>query len=93
MKKYHSLVSGSKKRFVDQVLKPGAHIVIEEKIDGANASFKLENGELTAFSRNNQLDETNNLRGFYQWVQKNINKDLLNEVSRISKILYTISNI
>lgn len=79
MKKYHSLVSGSKKRFVDKVLKPGSHIVIEEKIDGANASFKLENGELAAFSRNNQLDETNNLRGFYQWVQKNINKDLLNE--------------
>lgn len=78
MKKYHSLINGNKKRFADQVLKPGAQIVIEEKIDGANASFKLENGELLAFSRNTQLDAENNLRGFYQWVQDNIDKDLLN---------------
>lgn len=78
MKKYHSLINGNKKRFADQVLKPGAPIVIEEKIDGANASFKLENGELLAFSRNTQLDAENNLRGFYQWVQENIDKDLLN---------------
>ena len=79
MKKYHSLINGNKKRFADQVLKPGAQIVIEEKIDGANASFKLENGELLAFSRNTQLDAENNLRGFYQWVQGNIDKDLLRE--------------
>ena len=79
MKKYHSLINGNKKRFADQVLKPGATIVIEEKIDGANASFKLENGELLAFSRNTQLDAENNLRGFYQWVQENIDKDLLRE--------------
>ena len=79
MKKYHSLINGNKKRFADQVLKPGAPIVIEEKIDGANASFKLENGELLAFSRNTQLDAENNLRGFYQWVQENIDKDLLRE--------------
>lgn len=79
MKKYHSLVNGNKKRFADQVLKPGAPIVIEEKIDGANASFKLENGELLAFSRNTQLDAENNLRGFYQWVQAVIDKTLLRE--------------
>lgn len=79
MKKYHSLINGNKKRFADQVLKPGAPIVIEEKIDGANASFKLENGELLAFSRNTQLDAENNLRGFYQWVQENINKDKIDE--------------
>lgn len=79
MKKYHSLINGNKKRFADQVLKPGAPIVIEEKIDGANASFKLENGELLAFSRNTQLDAENNLRGFYQWVQAVIDKTLLRE--------------
>lgn len=79
MKKYHSLINGNKKRFADQVLKPGAPIVIEEKIDGANASFKLENGELLAFSRNTQLDAENNLRGFYQWVQVVIDKTLLRE--------------
>ena len=79
MKKYHSLINGNKKRFADQVLKPGAPIVIEEKIDGANASFKLENGELLAFSRNTQLDAENNLRGFYQWVQEVIDKTLLRE--------------
>ena len=79
MKKYHSLINGNKKRFADQVLKPGAQIVIEEKIDGANASFKLENGELLAFSRNTELDAENNLRGFYQWVQAVIDKTLLRE--------------
>ena len=79
MKKYHSLINGNKKRFADQVLKPGAQIVIEEKIDGANASLKLENGELLAFSRNTELDAENNLRGFYQWVQAVIDKTLLRE--------------
>ena len=44
-------------------------IVVQEKIDGSNASFKVVNGQILAFSRNTELDESNNLRGFYQWTQ------------------------
>lgn len=47
----------------------GAKIVVMEKLDGTNASFKVEDGKVLAFSRNNQLDESNGLRGFYQWTQ------------------------
>lgn len=49
----------------------GDEIYIEEKIDGANASFQYnpETGKIEAFSRKTKLDEKNNLRGFYQWTQ------------------------
>lgn len=45
------------------------YIVIQEKIDGANASFQRVGDKILAFSRNTPLDETNNLRGFYEWTQ------------------------
>ena len=47
----------------------GDHIVIQEKIDGANASFTYEDGKLVAFSRKKELDYQNTLRGFWNWVQ------------------------
>lgn len=43
-------------------------VVIQEKLDGSNASFTMENGELKAFSRRKELDEEENLRGFYQYI-------------------------
>jgi len=51
-------------------------IVIQEKIDGANASFQRVGDEILAFSRNNQLGRDNkNLRGFYEWTQTlNVNE-------------------
>lgn len=45
------------------------YIVIQEKIDGANASFQRVGDKILAFSRNTLLDESNNLRGFYEWTQ------------------------
>lgn len=45
------------------------YIVIQEKIDGANASFQRVGDKILAFSRNTPLDESNNLRGFYEWTQ------------------------
>jgi ATP-dependent RNA circularization protein (DNA/RNA ligase family) len=44
-------------------------IVVYEKLDGANASFVRIGDELVAFSRNTRLDESNNLRGFHQFVK------------------------
>lgn len=61
------------------ILQKGIHITVTEKIDGANASFKLANDYKTilCFSRTKELDEKENLRGFYQWVQENIKPELL----------------
>lgn len=50
--------------------KDGEHIVVSEKIDGANASIRYnsETGALEAFSRRNRLNEHNTLQGFYVYV-------------------------
>jgi hypothetical protein len=52
------------------VLSEGDNIVIQEKIDGANASFRRVGNELVAFSRNHQLSEENTLGGFHQFVKE-----------------------
>lgn len=50
---------------------PGDDIIVEEKLDGANASFQYipEEDRVAAFSHNYELDSSNDLRGFYGWVQ------------------------
>lgn len=50
-------------------LREGDYIVVGEKLDGANASLKRGEAETLAFSRNNPLDITNTLRGFYNYAQ------------------------
>ncbi len=49
----------------------GDHIIIQEKIDGANVSFQYdsESDSLICFSRRQTLDSKHTLRGFYGWVQ------------------------
>lgn len=48
----------------------GDIIQVTEKFDGANASCMLdEDGNLLAFSRKNQLTMSNNLRGFWNYIQ------------------------
>lgn len=78
MKKYDSILRYGK-RETHAVLEGNPTIVIQEKIDGANASFELVNGEVFAFSRNMQLSELEGLRGFYQWTQANIDPSKLQE--------------
>lgn len=48
----------------------GDHIVIQEKVDGANASIRYDkdNNCLVAFSRKKTLDQNNTLNGFYNYV-------------------------
>lgn len=49
---------------------PGNIIQISEKVDGANASIALDNnGNLVAYSRKNELNYQNTLRGFWNYVQ------------------------
>lgn len=59
----------------------GDHIVIQEKIDGANFSVRIvENtGKLTGFSRNQELTDNMALRGAYNFVQQ-LNTELFNRV-------------
>lgn len=49
---------------------PGDYIVIQEKIDGSNASvcWNKENNELECFSHRNRLTFNNTLNGFYNYV-------------------------
>nr|WP_051464596.1 RNA ligase family protein [Clostridium sp. 12(A)] len=50
----------------------GDHIVVQEKIDGANFSFRYdeEKDSIKAFSRKRELEFGNNLRGAWEWSQK-----------------------
>ncbi|NTU19640.1 RNA ligase family protein [Brevibacillus sp. HB1.2] len=51
------------------VFNVGDFIIIQEKLDGANASFRYdeETNSIRAFSRNMELHEDENLHGFFQW--------------------------
>lgn len=67
----------------------GDHIILQEKIDGANFSIRYdeETDTVAAFSRKNPLDFKNNLRGAYEWSQK-LDKDLVKEVLGNNKVLF-----
>lgn len=78
-KKYQSIVRHGK-TFTQELVKDGEIVVVWEKLDGANASFMLneDGGEVLCFSRNNPLTGwKDGLRGFYEWVQSNIDKEKL----------------
>lgn len=80
MKKYQS-ISRYGKRNTLPTLDEDERIVIQEKLDGANASFRRVGNEIFVFSRNNQLNEENTLNGFYNWVQENVTvSDLIEDV-------------
>ena len=69
MKKYDSIPRYGKQGTRDIL---GTEVVVMEKLDGANASFGIIGGELKMFSRNQELNEHNTLRGFYDWVRHNV---------------------
>ena len=82
IKKYTDVVRYGKSSTED-VLHKGDYISITEKIDGANASFRLDEENklgVSCYSRNTLLSEGNRLSGFYDWVTDNIIpiKDKLN---------------
>lgn len=56
----------------DECMRVGDEIVVQEKIDGANASFTYNSAQdkVLAFSRKTELNEANNLRGFWDWTQR-----------------------
>ena len=74
MKKYDSIPRYGKQGTRDIL---GTEVVVMEKLDGANASFGIIGGELKMFSRNQELNEYNTLRGFYDWVKLNVDTSKL----------------
>jgi ATP-dependent RNA circularization protein (DNA/RNA ligase family) len=83
IKKYTDVIRYGKESTRD-VLKKGDFITITEKIDGANASFRLDKENplgVSCYSRNQLLCDNKGLRGFGDWVINNIvpKKLLLNE--------------
>ena len=69
MKKYDSIPRYGKQGTRDIL---NTNVTVMEKLDGANASFGIIDGELKMFSRNQELNEHNTLRGFYDWVRHNV---------------------
>lgn len=67
----------------------GDHIIIQEKIDGANFSIRYDHTTDTvkAFSRKRLLDFGNNLRGAWEWSQK-LDKDLVHRVLGDNLVLF-----
>lgn len=64
--KYMSVVRLGHKNTVG-VLNEGDKIVIQEKLDGSNASFTKYEDYIKAFSRNLELTSENTLNGFFQF--------------------------
>lgn len=74
IKKYTDVIRYGKS-CTQGVIQEGDIISITEKIDGANASFRLDSTNplgVSCYSRNRPLDEDNTLSGFYGWVKDNI---------------------
>lgn len=70
MRKFESIIRIGK---IKSDLNNGELIHVSEKLDGANASFLIDdNGQLHTFSRNNEITITNELKGFNHWVENNI---------------------
>lgn len=58
--------------------------VVQEKLDGANASYTIEDNKLKCYSRNFELNENNTLKGFYNLVQS-LYDDIDNELKDFLK--------
>lgn len=63
MKKYFKTREKNGRNSFD--IEVGDRIVIQEKLDGANASIEFEDGVVVGNSRRKRLSETERLRGFY----------------------------
>ena len=79
MKKYLD-IERCKQKYAE-TFNVGEDIVIQEKIDGSNASIRYdeESGALKAFSRRLELSADNTLNGFWDYVQT-LNLDTFKEI-------------
>ena len=86
--KHYMDIERLKEKYVDGFQK-GDHIIVQEKIDGANFSIRYneETDTIDAFSRKRVLDFEENLRGAWQWSQK-LNKEIIKEVLGTNLVLF-----
>lgn len=86
-KSYMDIQRMSAKNFAG--FRKGDHIVVQEKIDGANFSiaYDCERDTVAAFSRNKELSSSETLRGAYGWSQ-NLDKDLVRDVLGNNLVLF-----
>lgn len=77
-----------KTSFVDGFNK-GDHIIIQEKIDGANCAIRYDSvsDSIVCQSRKQILNEINNLRGFYEW-GKTLDKELVKSILGNNLVLF-----
>lgn len=68
-RKYES-VARYGKRGTTELIGSGKPLIVQEKLDGANASMLCGGDVVRCFSRNQELDEHNTLRGFYSYAQQ-----------------------
>lgn len=66
-KKYKS-IENMRKRYLSAFEK-GDNIVIQEKLDGSNASILYDGEKIHSYSRRLKLDESNTLNGFFDYAQ------------------------
>ena len=61
-------------------IEPGTYIVVTEKVDGSNGSFRIDDTDIgmSVYSRKVTLNEHFTLNGFYNWVRDNVKKEDLN---------------
>lgn len=100
-KQYKSIVRMGHRETVG-MFQEGDDIIITEKIDGANASFRKDGDVIRCYSRNNEITEENKgkmIKGFYDWVQNNIsindledNEIYFGEWSVYHKVKYSEEN-
>jgi len=57
-----------------EYFKENDEILIQEKIDGSNTHFNLNEKGAICYGNNYILNKNNHLQGFWYWVQDNINK-------------------
>lgn len=71
IQKHYISIQRLKEQYSDCFSK-GEEIVVEEKIDGSNASIMYDSAtdQILAFSRRQQLSQTNTLNGFWEWAQR-----------------------
>ena len=75
----------------DKGWNPTDIVVVQEKMDGSNASFQYDkaSGELKAFSRRQELTPTNTLNGFYNWVKlKEKDETFMKEVRDYPELVF-----
>lgn len=56
--------------------KTGDEIVVQEKIDGSNTHFNVNQFDVTCYGKNFILNEYNHLQGYWYWVQDNYKRVL-----------------